>query len=110
MAKAFDVGAYRLGFFGIWAVVGVYMKERESSDLRLQAEAQLDDLKTRQTALNARIASLETAHGQEAAIRDAYQVGKDGEGVITIVDQPASSTQTHPQGKPGWLQRIFWWW
>src|SRR4051812_38378356 len=47
-----------LVLFGLWAVVGVYMKERESSSLRLQAEVHLTDLKTRESALNERIATL----------------------------------------------------
>jgi len=99
-----------LVLFGIWAVIGVYIKERESSDLRQQAEAQLKDLQTRETALNEKISSLETARGQEAALRDEYQVGKDGEGMITIVEQPASTTTPEPQGEESWWQKIFWWW
>ena len=96
--------------FGIWAVFGVYMKERESIHLREQAEAQLKDLQQRETGLDARIASLETERGQEAALRDAYQVGKDGEGVITIVDQPASTTPVQETDQKNWFQKIFWWW
>src|SRR5882757_8572495 len=84
-------------FFGIWAVVGVYLKERESSALRVQAENQLQDLQGRETALNERIVSLETSRGQEEALRDQYQVGKDGEAMITIVDEPASSTPVVPK-------------
>ena len=96
--------------FGIWAVIGVYMKERESTQLREQAEAQLKDLQDRETRLNARIASLETARGQEAALRDAYEVGNSGEGVITIVDQHASSSAPQPSEQKNWVQKIFWWW
>jgi cell division protein FtsB len=95
--------------FGIWAVVGVYLKERESSELRIQAEAQLKDLEKRQGELSEKISSLETEHGQEAALRDAYQVGKDGEKVIMIVDKPASSTRENTQENRTWLQKIFWW-
>lgn len=99
-----------LVLFGIWAVVGVYMKERESSNLRIQAEIQLKDLQTREAALNERIQSLETARGQEAALRDAYQVGKEGEGVVTIVETPATSTTKDESDKTPWWRRIFWWW
>src|SRR5262245_11555973 len=83
--------------FGLWAVVGVYIKERESSNLRVQSESQLKDLQIRQAALKQRIASLETERGQEAALREAYQVGKEGEGVVTIVDEPASNTPARNQ-------------
>jgi len=96
--------------FGLWAVIGVYMKERESSDLRQQAEAHLKDLQTRETALNGKIASLETERGQEAALRDEYQVGKEGEGMITIVDKPATTSSGSPQDEQGWWSKVFWWW
>jgi cell division protein FtsB len=78
--------------------------------LRIQAETQLKDQEARETALNEKIKSLETARGQEEALRDQYQVGKEGEGVITIVDEPASSTSEQDAQKPSLLQRIFWWW
>ncbi len=99
-----------LVLFGIWAVIGVYQKERESSELRQQSEAQYKDLEAREKVLNARITSLETDRGQEEALRDAYQVGKQGEGVITIVDKPATSSKKSEEGTRNWFQRIFWWW
>jgi cell division protein FtsB len=86
------------------------MKERESSSLRIQAEAQLKDLQAREAALNARITALETDRGQEEALRDQYQVGKEGEAVVTIVDKPASSSPMYQSEHRSWWQRIFWWW
>jgi cell division protein FtsB len=96
--------------FGIWAVVGVYLKERESSSLRVQAELQLNDLQKRERALNEKITSLETERGKEAVLRDQYQVGKAGEGMITIVDKPATSSAENTDQGQSWWQKIFWWW
>ena len=108
--RLLTLGVLILVLFGLWAVADIYMKERESSDLREQSEAQLNDLETRQDALNARIAALQTERGQEAALRDAYQVGKPGEGAITIVDKPASTSPVYGEDKRSWWQKIFWWW
>ena len=104
------LGLFIFLFFALWAVIGVYEKQRESQDLRKEAEAQLQDLQKREVALRARIASLKTERGQEAAIRDAYSVSKDGEAMIQIVDKQATSTEQTGLSHPGWLARIFWWW
>lgn len=93
-------------FFGMWAVWDVLLKERESRTLRKQAEAQLKDLETRETGLTARISTLETERGQEAALRGAYQVGREGEGMITIVEQSASTTSAPSAPKKS---RFLWW-
>jgi cell division protein FtsB len=103
-------GLFFVVLFGIWAVVGVYHKERESREFRQQAEAQYSDLRKRETALNARIVSLQSDRGQEEALREAYQVGKEGERVITIVDKPTSTAPTETPEQKSWLQKVFWWW
>jgi cell division protein FtsB len=96
--------------FALWAVVDVFQKEQDSRTLRQQAEAQLHDLEKREIALKARIESLETLRGQEAALRDAYNVGKEGEGVVQIVDKEATSTETVSHDSASFLRKIFWWW
>lgn len=97
-------------FFGISAVIGVYIKERESSNLRIQAEMQLRDLRIREAQLKAKIASLETERGQEEALREAYQVGREGEGEVTIVDRASPTTSAPSEEDVPWWKRIFWWW
>jgi cell division protein FtsB len=106
--RLFMLGLGIFVLFGLWAVIGVYAKDRESGTLRAQAEAQLQDLEKREAALNARISALETERGQEAAIRSAYEVGRDGEGMVVIVDKPATAS---PEKEPelNWFQRLFQW-
>ena len=55
-------------------MIGVFQKERDSKTLREEAEVQLKELEKREVALRARIATLETERGQEAALRDAYKI------------------------------------
>lgn len=68
---------------GVW---NVYQKERESRALRRQAETQYATLSQQQGQLETDIASLQTLRGKEAALRQQYAVGKQGEGLIIIVD------------------------
>ena len=95
--------------FGLWAVLGVYAKDRESGELRKHAEVELHDLEKRETALNTRISGLETTRGQEEALRNAYEVGREGEGMVVIVDKPATETPKEEQ-QLTWFQRLFHWW
>ncbi len=95
--------------FSLWAVIGVFQKERESRELREEAEVQVKELQKREAALKARIASLETARGQEEALRDAYGVGKEGEAMVQIVEKAATSTPETKTENKTWLQRLFWW-
>ena len=92
----------------MWAVFGVYWKDRESRNLRSLAELQLKDLSDRQAALAASIKALDTARGKEQALRGAYQVGREGEGLVVIVDEtPAPNTPATSSPKQ-WLQKLFW--
>jgi cell division protein FtsB len=96
--------------FSLWAVLGVLQKERDSRLLKSEAQVKLEELKKREIALHARIGSLETERGQEAALRDAYGVGKDGEAMIQIVDKPADATEERAPDGRSWFANMFPWW
>ncbi len=99
-----------LVLFAIRAVWGVYAKASESGTLRDEAEAQLRDLQARETTLNASIGSLESERGKEEALRQAYQVGKPGEGLIEIVETTPTTTPAPPPSRFHWLSSLFSWW
>ena len=92
---------------GVWSVYG---KDQESLALKTQALSQLADLSARHDQLTASIQELTTARGQEAALRQQYNMGKTGEGVIMIVDPavpvPLVATSTASEG---WMHRTFLW-
>ncbi len=93
---------------GVW---GIYRKERESAVLKQEALAQLATLSAQQDQLTASIADLETERGKEAALRQEYNVGNAGEGMVIIVEplKPATTTATSTSFET-WLQDTFSWW
>jgi len=104
------VGLFVLVLLAAGGVWGVYRKERESAQLKEQAESQLHDLQARQAQLSANVAALETERGQEEALREQYSVGKKGEHLVVIVDQSPPLQTATPSGFGEWLHKTFPWW
>jgi len=74
-------------FTGV-AVWNVYRKERETHEKREQAEMELQEMQSRKEELQAEIDYLRTDRGMEEELRKQFELGKEGEGLIVIVDQP----------------------
>lgn len=93
---------------GVW---GIYRKDQESAVLKDQALAQLAALSAQQDQLNASIAELETSRGKEAALRQQYNVGNPGEGMVIIVE-PSQSTASAATSSSfeRWFHSAFPWW
>ncbi len=107
------VGTLALALFVILAAVGVwkvYMKERESQTLREYAEIEQQELEMQAERLRADTEKLKTDRGQEEALREQYDVGKHGEGLIIIVEpkapEPVQATSTFFQK----VKKLFIWW
>jgi cell division protein FtsB len=104
------VGLFFLLIVVGWGVWRAYGKERESGLLRAQAEAKLAELRAQEENLRARIDRLETDRGKEEAIRSHYDVGKEGEGLIVIVEpetaEPVQASSTVRQ----WVQKFLPFW
>ena len=96
-----------LASFAVW---GVYQKEQESRALRQEAEVQLADLRQQEELLSGHITSLKSDRGKEAALREQYSVGREGEGLIVLVesDQPAPVPQESTMKQ--WVRKMvpFW--
>ena len=92
-------------------LIGLLEKERETSKKKELALDQIESLKKRQTILEGDIARLETDDGIEEAIRDKYQVVKEGEKVVTIVNEEAPANSDDESNKEhgfwNFLKRIF---
>ena len=92
---------------GVW---NIYRKERESADLNAEAQAQLADLEAQQTQLDGNIDQLETERGMEAALREQYNMGKTGEGLIVIVEPQAEAPAQATSSIMEWLHEALPWW
>lgn len=88
---------------GVW---GVYKKEQESRILRIEAEAKLADLRQREAELRSDISVLRTDRGVEEQLRERYDLAKDDEGVVVIIEPPAPPEEPRPsafQQFKGWF-------
>lgn len=80
------------------ACFSVYQKQRDTKEKLTRAEAALTELSDRRTNLQEETARLQSSEGIEEEIRRKFQVSKEGEKVIVIVDDqkdqnmPATST------------------
>lgn len=92
------------------AVWNVYQKERGSRERRLEAENQLHDLKAREVRLTADIAALQSERGLEEVLRDQYEVAKEGERLLIIVEPASSAPSRATSSVLQWFQGLFHWW
>jgi cell division protein FtsB len=95
-----------LGIRGIW---GVYQKLEESRALRHESEVQLQGLKEREAALRGDIAKLKSDRGVEEVLRGEYELAREGEGVIVIVEPQQEAPEPESSSfQP--LKKLFQWW
>lgn len=66
--------------------------------LELKAAA----LRSKQVELGSNIESLKTAEGIEKEIKEKYNVAKEGERVVILVDREATTTEDTETGKAWW--------
>lgn len=93
--------------FAVW---GVSEKERESRALREQAERQLNDLREQEASLSGHIRKLKTDRGKEEALREQYGVGREGEGLIVIVESPQVEQAKESPTLRQWVRRFLPFW
>lgn len=74
---------------GTW---GVYQKEIESRKNVAMVMTELESLEQRKAFLEAETEKLNSMEGKEEVIRQKYQVSKNGEGVLVVVDKPLPVT------------------
>ena len=75
-------------------VYGIYKKVSESEKDRKAAERELADLETREQMLVLKVDRGNTDRGLEEQIREKYNVAKEGESVIVLVDKPVAASTT----------------
>ena len=88
--RLFTVGLLIILFALVKGVWGIYQKERETYEGRYRAEQELEALGDREARLQTDIARLRSPAGVEEALRQQFDMGKEGEGMVVIVDRPAA--------------------
>lgn len=100
-----------IAFLGM-SVFGLYEKEREVSKRRVENEQELERLHERARALKANVHALTSERGIEGEIRDRYDVAKEGETVVVIIEEeesePAQVSEKEEE-KNSWLSRLIFW-
>lgn len=87
-----------VGVLGI-TVVELSGKEHDARIKRLEAEREYRSIEERKEVLERDLHVLETPRGQEALVRSSFDVGKEGEEVIVVLDAlPATSTPEETRG------------
>ncbi len=88
---------------GVW---GVYQQERLTRINKSQRLEYLKGLKTREDALQKEINHLNTKRGMEEEIRQKFEVAKNGEKVIVIVEPPVSDSGVEDKRSSNIFDRI----
>lgn len=97
-----------VGFLGV-TVFNLLGKEREAANKRAEAVREFESVKEREAVLAKDLEVLSTKRGQEALVRSTFDVAKEGEEVIVVLDAlPATTTeQVNKEGVFGWFLRLF---
>lgn len=74
-----------------WSAYGRYVAEQETRAKSLGKAAELTALKERAAVIEAKVNHLESNQGVERALREEFDVAKQGEEVIVVVDGQATS-------------------
>ena len=101
-----------LGFLVIWLsfnVFNMYKKERDTRLRRIEQREVLDELKGREKSLADEIERLSTERGIEEEVRSKFEVGREGEQVIIIVDNPEEENTDKKDMKKTFWQKIKSW-
>ena len=98
-----------LAFITVLFIRGTYVvftKKAESETYVKALSVKADTLTKKESQLTASIASLKTESGLEKEVKEKYNVAKDGEHVVILVDKQASSTGNGEENFP-WYKK-FW--
>tara|TARA_B100000508_G_scaffold60333_1_gene47294 strand:- start:331759 stop:332127 length:369 start_codon:yes stop_codon:yes gene_type:complete len=97
-----------VGFLSL-VVFNLFEKEREAGMRRAEAFREFKSVEERERVLDADLAVLNTSRGQEALVRNTFDVAKEGEEVIVVLDAlPATTTpKESPKGLIPWFLSLF---
>lgn len=93
-------------FFG-YVSFGAFEKERSTNEVKNQRASVLSELEERKEELRTEMERLETDRGIESEIRSKFEVAREGEEVIVIVDAPEEEVIIKEPEEPSFFERLF---
>ena len=87
----------------LWLSMSVYQRfvvEREMSDKRIEKEAELELLKERAAVLESQVEHLKNERGIEEELRSRFDVAKEGEQVVIIIDDASDADEKGQKDQP----------
>ena len=78
----------------------LYQKGSEVRGKAEEVKADLAKLEARQGELQKKVDFLKTERGKEEEMRSRFMIGKEGEGVILVVEEKSSTTAGRKASKP----------
>lgn len=92
-----------LGFIFVYSAIGAFNKSRLADEKMNTAKSELENLEEQKLRLTAELENANTPYGQEKALREKFNVVKEGEQVIVIVNKEEGPTTTPSGEKSGWF-------
>ncbi len=98
-----------------WSAYGRFTAEQETREKRAESFTELNRLKERAAALESKVERMESERGMEEEIREQFDVAKEGEQVVVIVDEhddrnASSEPKIYPlPPEPTLLERLKFW-
>jgi cell division protein FtsB len=90
---------------GVW---NMFQKERETRSNRKEQQLILEELKEREAQLRAEIERLSAARGVEEELRSKFEVGREGEEAIVIVEpSPEEAAAAARAAEKSFWQKFF---
>ncbi len=89
-----------------YSVFSLYKKRNEALTKAHAAQAELDRVKDKQSQIDSSLDKLSTPEGIEDAIRDKFQVVKDGEELIVVTDPNHNETSEKEEVKQTFWDKI----
>jgi cell division protein FtsB len=107
--RIFTVFILLILFFLIRGGWDVYQKYRETYINKVNSEAKLNELIDRKHQLQAEVLTLKSNRGLEEEIRQQFEVAREGEGLIIIVDRPVVDNDEDKQNLRSWWRPLWPW-
>ena len=80
----------------------LFQKETDVREKSKEVKTELSKLESRERELKQKVDYLQTERGKEEEMRGRFMVGKEGEGVIMVIDEKPNTAAVREAPKSSW--------